>query len=61
LRQDEKAAEDKDCDDRRSQRAAQGKAAVTDRLVEEVAGDTFSMTLQWSYLASTGAGSHPAR
>src|ERR1700688_627589 len=37
LRQNEKTAEDKDRDDSRSQRAAQGKAAIADGLVEEIA------------------------
>src|ERR1700681_4189776 len=37
LRQNEKTAEDKDRDDSRSKRAAQGKAAIADGLVEEIA------------------------
>src|SRR3984957_7406646 len=37
LRQNQQAAEDKDRDNRRSKRAAQGKAALADGLVEEIA------------------------
>ena len=37
LRQNQQTAEDKDRDDSRSKRAAQGKAAIADGLVEEIA------------------------